>query len=382
MTKLRKWIAPAILVFLWSCGSPEQATIDQFFRAALSNDSTTVAYMSAVSPPVEVEKWKVVEVTSRTTEPYTLPELLEQFETATKEREAENEARNKFGKDNKDALEQIIPKLRKEPDYKFKGKLGEIQAEWTRQLEERREKEHVYQALKRNVNLERGIAEKSMMRQLDVGTLKGSIAVTQMLLNLKPKEGAELPFKVTLRKYDLSAPESERPEAARWIIADIEGATPEARAAVAAAKSGEKTSEPAGEPSEVAEKSEAAEGGERPRKESTYLPKELRGQARVQILTPKSEVKGDEVVTTIRARNASKDWIAGFMVTEHWYDQQGGAVGSSSQTHRERFMPGEILELHIRTRKSPNFYQSQYEFSHANGEVNATTVASFPKSSE
>jgi hypothetical protein len=112
------------------------------------------------------------------------------------------------------------------------------------------------------------------------------------------------------------------------------------------------------------------------------VPRELRGPARVQILAPDTQVKGDEVVTTIRARNASRDWISGFMVTEHWYDKQGTAVRSGSRTHRERFMPGEVLEIELRTRKGPDFYQSQYEFSHANGEVNATTVGSFPKQTE
>jgi hypothetical protein len=41
-------------------------------------------------------------------------------------------------------------------------------------------------------------------------------------------------------------------------------------------------------------------------------------------------------------------------------------------------MPGEILELELRTRKGADFYQNQYEFKHANGDVQATTVASFP----
>jgi hypothetical protein len=99
----------------------------------------------------------------------------------------------------------------------------------------------------------------------------------------------------------------------------------------------------------------------------------------VQILAPETKVAGDEVVTTIRVRNVSKDWISGLTVTEHWYDQQGTAVGSGSRTHRERFMPGEVIEIQLKTRKRPDFYQSQYQFSHANGEVTATTVGSFPK---
>ncbi len=389
MTKLREWIVSAFLLSLWACGSPEQATIDQFFRAAQSNDSTTLAYMSAIGPPVEVESWKVVEVTSRTTEPYTLPELVERFEAAKKERDAGVEERKKYFEANEDALNQIIPKLRENPEYKFSGKLAPIQEEWLKMVEKRKEEERAYQELKRTVDRESGIATKSVVRQLDVGKLHGAIAVTDMLMNLKPRDGAELPFRVQLRKYDLSEPESDRVEPARWIIVDIEGTTPEARAAASGHAGGAKepaaesaaAAEPAApsEPTAVAERQSAGESQQPSRDEPAYMPRELRGLARIQILTPETKVEGDEVISVIRARNISKDWITGFMVTEHWYDKEGNAVGSGSRTHRERFMPGEIIELELRQRKSPNFYQNQYEFKHANGEVNATTVGSFPK---
>jgi hypothetical protein len=388
MSKLRGCIVSFILACLWACGSPEQATIDQFFRAAQSNDSTTLAYMSAVGPPGKVESWKVVEVTSRSTEPYTLPELVEKFEAAKKARDESNAERKKYFDDHQDALEQIVPKLRDDPEYKFKGKVGEVQEEWMKLLETRKETESAFQELKRAVDRETSIASKSVMRQLDVATLHGGIAVTEMLLNLKPPDStAELPFKVRLHKYDLSEKESDRVEPARWVIVNIEGMTPEAKAAAAVAASASAPAaaeaaaagEPAkAEPAKVAE-NKSTEETRRPAHESAYQPKELRGLAKVQVLTPATKVEGDQVVSAIRVRNVSKDWITGFTVTEHWYDKQGNAVGTGSRTHRERFMPGEIIELELKTRKSPDFYQNQYKFSHANGDVEATTVGSFPK---
>jgi hypothetical protein len=388
MSKLRGCIVSVVLACLWACGSPEQATIDQFFRAAQSNDSTTLAYMSAVGPPGKVESWKVVEVTSRSTEPYTLPDLVAKFEAAKKARDESTAERKKYFDDHQDALEQIVPKLRDDPEYKFKGKVGEVQEEWMKLLETRKETEGAYQELKRAVDRESSIASKSVMRQLDVATLHGGIAVTEMLLNLKPPDSAaELPFKVRLHKYDLSEKESDRVEPARWVIVNIEGMTPEAKAAAAAAASASSpaaaeaaaAAEPAkAEPAKVAE-NKSPEEAKRPAHESAYQPKELRGLAKVQVLTPATKVEGDDVVSAIRVRNVSKDWITGFTVTEHWYDKQGNAVGTGSRTHRERFMPGEIIELELKTRKSPDFYQNQYKFSHANGDVEATTVGSFPK---
>jgi hypothetical protein len=389
MTMLRKGIISVFLVSLWACGSPEQATVDQFFRAAQTNDSTTLAYMSAIGPPVEVESWKVVEVTSRTTEPYTLPELIGRFEAAKKARDASQEERKKYFEENEDALNQIIPKLREDPEYRYKGKIGEVQEAWLKLMDDRKEKESAYQELKREVDRETGITSKSVMRQLEVGTLKGAVAVTDMLLNLKAKDGAELPFRVQLRKFDLSEAGSDRVEPARWVIVDIEGTTPEAKAAAAAhakARAPAAEAAPASEEAPAAVEAPAAakvadvpKSDVQPAHESSYVPKELRGLAKVQILTPETKVEGDQVVSIIRVRNASKDWITGFMVTEHWYDKQGNAVGTSSRTHRERFMPGDVIELELKTKKSPDFYQNQYLFKHANGEVTTTTVAGFPK---
>lgn len=394
MVKLKEWVVLAALGSLWACGSPEQATVDQFFRAANDNDSVTVASMAAVGPPAQVESWKAVEVTSRTTEPYGLPDLLEEFKKAEAERNEGLDERKKYFEAHQDALEQIIPKLQEDPDYKFKGDLAEIQAEWERLTEDRKERERVYQELKRQVDRERGIASKSVMRQINVGELQGDVQVTEMLFNLTLAGTSELPFKVTLRKYDLSEPGSDRVESARWVISDIEGATEEARAAAEAAREKEsgiqaaEASEPEEEPemasaepppsAAASPEPEAAPPPAPARAESTYLPKELRGLARVQILQPESRVEGNTVITTIRARNVSQDWITGFTVTEHWYDQQGNPVGLGSGTHRDRFMPGEVIELEVHTEKGSNFYQNQFEFTHANGKVNATVVGSFP----
>ncbi len=383
MTKLKEWIASATLACLWACGSPEQSTIDQFFRAAKINDHTTLASMSAVAPPGEVESWKVVEVSARSTEPFALPELLDRFEAVTKERDAAVEAGQKYLSDQQDALERIIPKLREDSEYKFRGKLGEIQEEWWRLVEERREKEGAFQELKRAVGKETSLATKSVMRQVNVENLDGDVRVTEMLLSLKPPDGDELPYRVVLRKYGLSDPERDRIEPARWVIFDFEGTTPEARAAASAhAKASEPSSESAAatEPSKVADNQGAAESKQPAGKEPTYQPRELLGLARVQVLTPETRVEGDEVITTVRVRNVSKDWIARFMVTEHWYDEQGNAVRSSSRRHEKPFMPGEVIEMELRTRKNPKFYQNQFEFSHANGNVKDFTVGSFPKS--
>lgn len=405
MIKLRELIVVATLVLFWGCGGgPENATVEQFFRAAQSDDQTTIASMSAVSPPGQIQSWSVVEVSSRTTEPYELPELLEQLEEAEEEREAILKKGREYLEEHVE-LDEIIPKLQEDPDYEFSGQMGEIQDEWMEIVEERKEKERRYQDIKRSVDRATRLVRKSVMnRGLNVEQLDGEVAETTMRWNLQPQGHDEpLPFDITLQRYDLQNPQTNRTEPARWVIVEIEGASPEARAAAEEARKppvaaggvapsqpseaagGEPAAAPAPSP-EAAETAEAApapspaESRESSRSSTGYRPKELRGVARVQVAAPETRVEGDQVISTIRVRNTSRDWITRFTATEYWYDEQGTATRGGSRTYDERFMPGEVIELELRTDRNPNFYQNQFEFSHANGEVEATMVQSLPSS--
>ena len=328
---------------------------------------------------------EIVEASSRTTEPFGLPDLVKEYEAAKEARDAILKKGRDYLEENPE-LDEIIPKLQEDPEYQFTGKRGEIQEEWMAMVEERKEKEHIYQELRRETDAETRLVTKSVMnRGVTHAELEGEVAVTKLLMNLKPAErDAEMPFTVTLHRYDLSAPGSDRVEPARWVIVDIEGADQAARAYVdevksrgPVARSASAESTPA--PKAASRPAEAAQPRPKTVERAMYRPKELKGLARVQILTPETRIDGNNVVSTIRVRNASKDWIARFTATEYWYDEQGTATRGGSETHGERFMPGEVIELELRTRKNDNFFQNQFEFSHGNGEVDATVVAGFPE---
>jgi hypothetical protein len=119
-----------------------------------------------------------------------------------------------------------------------------------------------------------------------------------------------------------------------------------------------------------------------PRKKRTSTPPPVQGLARVHILAPETKVEGNDVVSTVRVRNASKGTITRFSVSEFWYDDAGNATPGGSRTHQEPFLPGEVIVLELRASKDSKFFQNQFEFSHANGDVEATVVAGFPESSE
>ena len=227
MTKHREWVAGAILACLWACGgSPEQATLEQFFLAARSDDSATMAAMSAVGTPGPVESWQVVDVSSESAEPFTLPGLLVELEAAEKVRDAALEEGRDYLEENQDALDTIIRRQKQDPEFKFSGEFGEIQEEWAKRVEERKATEREYKEIERAVDTETKLATKSVVRQVTIENLDGDVAVTEMLIMLKLEDADEKPYTVTLRNYKLSGPGSDRAESSRWVIVDIQEKSP------------------------------------------------------------------------------------------------------------------------------------------------------------
>ena len=128
--------------------------------------------------------------------------------------------------DNEKALDRIIRKQNQDSQFKFSAELGEIQEEWSKRVEERKTTEHEFRELERAVDTETRLATRSVIRQVTIENLDGDVAVTEMLLMLKLPDADEKPYTVTLRKYDLSGPQSDRTEASRWIIVDIKEKAP------------------------------------------------------------------------------------------------------------------------------------------------------------
>ena len=138
------------------------------------------------------------------------------------------------------------------------------------------------------------------------------------------------------------------------------------------------------EPAEAAASEEAPPARSAPprRRSRTPRARPVRGVANIQILAPETRVEGDEVISTVHIRNVSRGSITRLTVSEFWYDEEGNATPGTSRTHRSPLQPNEIIEIELRTRKNERFYQNQFEFSHANGEVKAMVVEAFPKPEE
>lgn len=107
----------------------------------------------------------------------------------------------------------------------------------------------------------------------------------------------------------------------------------------------------------------------------TKLIAPARGEVELGYTRPVSTREGNMVVTKIKVKNLAKAAIAGLKVDEFWYDKAGNPVaGAPSFRYRKPLMPGEVIEVVLRTPVNPAMNQPQWKFEHANGKVKTTLV--------
>ncbi len=105
--------------------------------------------------------------------------------------------------------------------------------------------------------------------------------------------------------------------------------------------------------------------------------KPVKGTATVDFIQGKSNKVGADIVTVFKIKNTSGGAIALIRVDEYWYDKTPKIVTGDTQRWRQPFNPGDVIELTLKSPYKPNLYRSQYQFSHANGEIKPTPVKAF-----
>jgi hypothetical protein len=104
----------------------------------------------------------------------------------------------------------------------------------------------------------------------------------------------------------------------------------------------------------------------------------IRGVAELGILSPVTKRVGKEVVTVIKIKNLSTSGsIAGLKVDEYWYDKAGDPVTGDTFRYRKPLLPGEVIEVTLRTPVNPRMDRNQYNFSHANGNIKTKRLVKF-----
>ena len=98
----------------------------------------------------------------------------------------------------------------------------------------------------------------------------------------------------------------------------------------------------------------------------------MQGPGQIGYLAPVTTRERNEIVTTFRIQNISSGALAGFKVDEFWYDADGDTVTGDSRRLRRPFLVDEIIEVELRVPRNSRMENSNYEFSHQNGVVEAS----------
>ena len=104
--------------------------------------------------------------------------------------------------------------------------------------------------------------------------------------------------------------------------------------------------------------------------------KMLKGTADIQFIPAAPKKVGNEIVTVLKLKNMSPLAVSLLKVDEYWY-KDGKVVTGDSQPYRKPFMPGEIIEITMKSPFKPNLDTNQWQFSHAGGAVKVEKVKKF-----
>jgi hypothetical protein len=101
----------------------------------------------------------------------------------------------------------------------------------------------------------------------------------------------------------------------------------------------------------------------------------IRGEAQVSMTKPVTSRAKDELITKFKVKNPSTTGsIAGLKISEFWYDKSGNPVSGDEFRWRKPLMPGEIIDVELRTPVKPTMVNSQYKFEQSNGSVKPSVV--------
>jgi hypothetical protein len=128
----------------------------------------------------------------------------------------------------------------------------------------------------------------------------------------------------------------------------------------------------------VAEQAKPATPAQAPPAAPARFVPPIRGVAELGILPPASKRVGKEVVTVIKIKNLSTvGSIAGLKVDEFWYNKAGDPITGDSFRYRKPLLPGEVIEVTLRTPIDPKMDRNQYNFTHANGNIKTKRFEKF-----
>ena len=103
----------------------------------------------------------------------------------------------------------------------------------------------------------------------------------------------------------------------------------------------------------------------------------VKGTATIEVMRGQSRKVGDELVTPLKIKNTSTGAIHLLRINEYWYDKARNMVTAAEERYKKPLLPGEIVEINLKSPARPGAEISQLNFLHANGKIDAKTVKKF-----
>jgi len=213
------------MVSVWlsvGCKGAEQEVLDRYLDASQRGDNQTVAALSMVAFPEDVESWNILEISDELRDPYLVPELRQIVGTAEDERDAQFKVFGEFRRENYETLRRIRARLIDEPDYHFPGRNGELQDRWAAFRLERREVVAKLHEAELELELELRRVNKSLQRESFPEYLSGVALRKDARVRVTTAAG-EGHYRITLTQYELKN-QFDSLVPARWIITEVEKA--------------------------------------------------------------------------------------------------------------------------------------------------------------
>ena len=104
----------------------------------------------------------------------------------------------------------------------------------------------------------------------------------------------------------------------------------------------------------------------------------FKGEAEIQNLPARASREGNMVVTKFKVKNMAKGPLAGFRAFEFWYNAKGETVSASPQFRVPKpMMPGEEVEVVLKSPQKDDMSRKITQFEHANGKIKVKQVTKF-----
>ncbi len=189
MPRARKVWAVVAAVMLAACGRSQRDVAHEFVSASKNQDLATLAKVSIVPlpfEPSEIASWRITGSSTPREETFDLEGIQRKLSQARAARDAALAAN--------DEAERL----------RIQSRVDRLRAE----LEEQRE-----------------AARKSLRTWSPIDELVGAVEVGEVEVSLRPPEGIERSFSLTLKRYLLAHPQTGVRPAADWIVTAIDPGT-------------------------------------------------------------------------------------------------------------------------------------------------------------